>query len=218
MLRNLVESVQSNETQAVLPARVSGQANLDRRFTAVERDYLRGLSSAKIEHVIKQFLARIDRGSSPIGCWLWTGTIMGAGYGKISVQNRVQPGAHRFSYELYRGPIPEGASVLHRCDVRRCVNPDHLFLGTQKENIGDMWEKGRQQKYQRGSARVEAKLDESKVAEILVLLATTRLSHRQIAERYGVTTGVIGGIAIGITWKHVPRPEGYAPRGQGRRV
>lgn len=81
------------------------------------------------------------------GCWLWTGQHTDTGYARISVKEgpgRFRPKrVSRVIYELFIGPIPVGLYVLHRCDMPCCVNPDHLFLGTQKDNISDMMRKGR---------------------------------------------------------------------------
>ena len=75
-------------------------------------------------------------------CWEWTATKNPDGYGLIKLEGRMES-AHRLVYRLKNGPIPKGLYVLHRCDVPRCVNPKHLFLGTQADNVRDMFRKGR---------------------------------------------------------------------------
>ena len=76
------------------------------------------------------------------GCWLWTGFKSTTGYGVLQVDGK-KIKAHRISYEIYKKQIPQGMSVLHKCDVRECVNPDHLFIGTHQDNMKDMVEKRR---------------------------------------------------------------------------
>lgn len=96
---------------------------------------------------------RIERMSIPVtetGCWLWTGQTLGKQkrYPKIMVGGRKGKyiAAHRVSYAAFVGPIPEGMSVLHKCDIPLCVNPSHLFLGNQADNMRDMKIKGRSTK------------------------------------------------------------------------
>jgi hypothetical protein len=80
--------------------------------------------------------------TSPSGCWLWARACFKNGYGAIRVEGKTLY-AHRVSYELHRGKIPSGAFVLHRCDEPRCVNPDHLSVGTPADNVADMMHRGR---------------------------------------------------------------------------
>jgi len=92
-----------------------------------------------------RFFAKVKKTSA---CWIWTGSTSGSkGYGKFSVTSgpydRTMVRAHRFSWVLHRGLIPKGQNVLHRCDNPLCVNPDHLFLGTQRTNLQDMIQKDR---------------------------------------------------------------------------
>ena len=77
----------------------------------------------------------------PSGCWIWMGCVR-KGYGQISVKGKMK-NVHRVTWELTHGPIPKGVFVLHHCDVRPCANPDHLFLGTNTDNMRDMNAKGR---------------------------------------------------------------------------
>jgi hypothetical protein len=89
--------------------------------------------------------------AGPAECWLWTSTVNNKGYGQMSVQQPDHPStrkdrpmyAHRIAWQLTHGTIPKGLNVLHRCDVPRCVNPAHLFLGTQRDNAADMMAKKR---------------------------------------------------------------------------
>ena len=98
------------------------------------------------------------------GCWLWTGGTRGPGYGRIKISGRSMQ-AHRVSYEHHVGKIPEGMLVCHACDIPGCINPSHLFLGTQKDNLADMIKKGRSN-YARGEGHGSSKLTDRQALEI----------------------------------------------------
>lgn len=89
----------------------------------------------------ERFWSKVEKSGA---CWIWTGFVDPKGYGAISTQRGHRPlQTHRLSWEMANGKIPDGAMVLHRCDNPRCVNPDHLFLGTAADNTHDMMNKDR---------------------------------------------------------------------------
>jgi hypothetical protein len=128
------------------------------------------------------------------GCWLWTGHVQDNGYGGITF-NRKPTRTHRVSWILHNGPIPDGLCVLHKCDVRHCCNPDHLYLGTYADNNKDAWERLRQ------PTRTKLKLDVAQVKEIKSLLGT--VSQKELRERFGVSPSAISSIAVGRSWSWV---------------
>lgn len=98
------------------------------------------------QNTTPRFWSKVKQGS-PGKCWPWTAAVTHNGYGKAAIgpsNNRRCVRAHRFVWELLRGPIPQGLQVLHRCDNRLCCNPDHLFLGTNLDNVADKVAKNRQ--------------------------------------------------------------------------
>ena len=121
------------------------------------------------------------------GCWLWTAAYGRRGYGLIWDGKRLAI-AHRVSWEMHRGEIPAGLKVLHKCDVPPCVNPEHLFLGTQKDNVDDMLAK------QRGRAKLT--LD-----DVYNIRTDTRL-QREIAADYGVQSQQISRIKSRSRWSN----------------
>lgn len=142
-------------------------------------------------------------------CWNWTGPVTNYGYGRLHVGGRDgrDVGAHRIAWELLKGKIPSGLFVCHHCDNPRCVNPAHLFLGTQFDNMRDAGRKGRlpQQKYVgfcSGMRNGRSKLTDDDVRSIrkeYPLLC----SHRKLAAKFGVSRSLIRFILNGENWKHV---------------
>ena len=137
------------------------------------------------------------------GCWLWVGSLRTGGYGQIGTcLNHLPMRAHVASWILNRGPIPKGLCVCHKCDIRPCVRPDHLFLGTRFENNQDMIQKGRfcRMPTRRGDEHPRHKLT---VAQVLEL----RLKYHQLchgaAECFGVNVETIRGIIHNRNWRHL---------------
>ena len=120
-------------------------------------------------------------------------------YGKMRVDGR-QMFAHRLSWIIYKGEIPDGMSVLHKCDVPWCVRPGHLFLGTQAENMRDKCQKGRHRSAL-GSRVGSSKLSESEVLRIRRLKG--RLTQGEIAKQFGVHQSLVSYIHRGKIWNHI---------------
>lgn len=118
----------------------------------------------------------------PDGCWEWSGSRFRTGYGRILVRGR-RTGTHRFIWECEHGKIPPGLSVLHRCDNRRCVRPDHLFLGTALDNTEDMARKGRAKRNPFGEENSNARLTDADVR-------TIREKWKAARKRWGLQTAL----------------------------
>lgn len=133
-------------------------------------------------------------------CWLWTGTLqVDRGYGQININNKTIH-THRFSWILHNGSIEHELQVLHKCDVRHCVNPHHLFLGTQEDNIQDMKLKNRSLVGIKNSA---SKLTETKVIEIRQRYLTEKISQHNLALHYGISQFTVFSIINRKTWRHI---------------
>jgi hypothetical protein len=144
------------------------------------------------------------------GCWLWHGSVLNHGYGFFQSKwtgTKWATLAHRASWILHKGPIPKGIIVCHKCDRPLCVNPEHLFLGTDKDNVRDAMAKGRHQAagnpcYAKGSSKPTAKLTEEKVRSIRAQLRAGE-SRKRLAALNGVCVGTIHQLAAGRSWSHV---------------
>lgn len=156
------------------------------------------MAGKKIFTTEQRFWARVLKTEA---CWLWQRVSRG-GYGQMNIDRKLI-GAHRYSWELHYGPIPEGLWVLHKCDNRACVRPDHLFVGTPKDNVDDMWAKGRVKFNPRlGSDNGMAKLKEEDV-KLLLDLHKRKIPHRVIARILKTTRSNVSIIAAGRGWKHL---------------
>ena len=140
----------------------------------------------------------------PNECWPWQAAVTKAGYGIIwSTSGYIL--AHRAIYQSLKGIIPQEMQVCHKCDNRRCCNPNHLFLGTPKDNTHDMIAKGRAKhdKNLRGEKHGMAKLSQKDVVKIRELYATGFYSQYELGRQFGVTNWAIYRIVHHKTWKHI---------------
>jgi hypothetical protein len=151
--------------------------------------------------VEERFWEKVDK-TNPDGCWIWVGARSGnrAGLFAITKYNRIIP--YRFSYELKYGKIPEGLFACHKCDNGLCVNPDHIFIGSQTDNMRDMSEKDRSH-HTHGADLHRGCLTDNDIREIRKFYHDQKLSTRKIAQMYGVGKTTIEQILNGITWAHV---------------
>lgn len=161
--------------------------------------------------ILKLFLSKVEPADKN-GCWLWAGGLFKGSYGHFYIDRQTYL-AHRVAWRYFRGDQPHGLFVCHHCDNPRCVNPEHLFLGTPRDNSQDMVAKGR--------ACVGTRKPQHRLTEDIVTVA--RQAYRggaegtALARRYGVSLWVMYRALAGRTWRHVPnpcqiRPQGPSPR------
>lgn len=139
------------------------------------------------------------------GCWIFQGQKNIEGYGIVQIGqardgNRTRQMAHRYFYEQIVGPIPDDLLACHKCDNPPCVNPDHMFIGTQADNIADMMKKGRRGKTgAKGSLNGRAIVTENQVKEI----RDSSAARREVAAQYGISPVTVGAIKARRIWKHI---------------
>lgn len=141
-----------------------------------------------------RFWEKVDK-NGPNGCWVWTASLTGPGYGGFRLDGKTQK-AHRLVWMSFFGSIPAQMNVCHHCDNRLCCNPTHLFLGTALDNARDRNSKGRQC---RGSRSPIAKLSDETVRRI----RSDRRPRREVATHYGISLSLVGFIRGRHAWKHV---------------
>lgn len=139
---------------------------------------------------IKRFLAKVKKVDS--GCFEWQAGLARGGYGKFSLPHKTTT-AHRFAYETFVSLIPQGLQVLHRCDNRKCTNPEHLFIGTAQDNVADMDEKKRRK------TRATLAAEDIKVIQQML---NDRHSQQHIADTFKVSQSVISRIKLNKTQQY----------------
>lgn len=155
--------------------------------------------------IAERFWEKVNKTDS---CWLWTAAkTTHGGHGSIGFNGRNHH-AHRISWMLHVGDIPEGKHVLHTCDVAHCVNPRHLYIGTHQDNMRDAKERNRFRTVPRpGTLHHSVKLTECQVFEIRALCASGETTFVDIAKQYGVGDPTIHKIHRRQRWKHLDAPS-----------
>lgn len=158
------------------------------------------------QNVFCRFASKVVKSGD---CWVWTAAKFKSGYGRFAIgatrAQREMEYAHRAAYRLFVGPIPKGMVVCHQCDVRGCVNPEHLFLGTQKDNVHDCIAKGRARKHTGPNPKISGeghgnhKLTEANVREIL----TSADSNVALGAKFSVHYRTIWLIRARKRWAHI---------------
>lgn len=153
----------------------------------------------------ERFWSKVDKSGD---CWLWTASRDGRGYGHFGIKGKME-GSHRVSWWLDSGEWPKGLCVLHKCDNPLCVRPEHLFIGSQHENMADMSNKGRRSAgdkhsiTQRGMNNGRSKLTEVQVLESRQLYSTGMFTQQTLAFLYGISQVHMGRILNKENWRHV---------------
>jgi HNH endonuclease len=127
------------------------------------------------------------------GCWNWTAGLLATGYGQIYNDEGKHERAHRFSFRTLKAAIPKNLLILHQCDNRRCVNPDHLHLGTHSENLVEA--------YQRGKSPPRRKLTDEQVRQVRKMHGS--MLQKQLAVHFGVSESIISNIINRRIWRRV---------------
>ena len=143
-----------------------------------------------------RFWVKVDRSGGPDACWPWLASCTPGGYGQFTVGG-LKKKAHRFAYELTNGPLGADTLACHRCDVRACCNPSHIFPGTTQDNTADCVAKGR---HGVGRKNGRARLNE----DLVRLIRASAESEAALGERYGVASSTIGAIRTRQNWRHIP--------------
>lgn len=163
------------------------------------------------EKTIERFWSKVNI-KTPEDCWEWEASLLHSGYGRFRVgkykTTRRMMVAHRFSWMLTNGSIPVGLFILHKCDNRKCVNPNHLFIGTFQDNSRDMCSKGRHYMQThgeifKGEKNPRAKHSEESILNIYHLSFVEKKSNREIANLLQEDMQYLRNVLRGTTWKYL---------------
>lgn len=182
--------------------KVVGWGYCQKHYVRVKK-YGSPYAKKKDHSTLKERFWRFVTKSSESECWEWQGQKLSNGYGRISLgaKSLGSDGAHRISWKMHNNAeIPNGMVVMHSCDNPSCVNPNHLSIGTYKENTADMIAKGRKRVVSpKGEGNGKSLLNEEKVR----IIKQSNLSHAALARELGVSPNCVRGVRIGRTWTHV---------------
>jgi hypothetical protein len=160
------------------------------------------LKTGKMRDVNLSLKERFDSNyikNNESGCWIWSSSLNHDGYGRIFFKG-TRKMAHVVAFEIYREEVPAGMKVCHTCDVRCCVNPSHLFLGTQLDNVRDMITKGRAN-IPKGSMKKNSKIDE-KTAILIKRGLVAGVTPTKLAITLSVSRHIVFSIKNGKSWRH----------------
>lgn len=151
------------------------------------------------QDVVQRFLSKVQKGK---GCWKWLSATIQNGYGVFYLNGKTEY-AHRLAWEMKNGPIPAGKEICHSCDIKTCVNPRHMFLGTRQDNMQDAISKGR---FCSGTKSHLHKLTDEQVIEIRRTYSRPsygKSNAKELAAHYNINRGMIENIVAGRNWKHL---------------
>lgn len=171
----------------------------DRKLYRYCRECRRRIAEQRERPLLDRLLARTHREGD---CLIWEGCTLGSGYGVVTYRGQSWP-VHRLIYTLYRGPLPDGVFACHHCDVRNCVNIDHLFPGTNADNMRDMALK-RRAVARLGEAHPNAKLTTEQVLAMRQRFDSRQATASELAREYGVSAGCVRLIVQRKAWVHLP--------------
>lgn len=161
----------------------------------------KNINGGRQDHtILDRLLGKVLFDTNGRGCWVWIGSRSENGYGQVQFRGR-QWRSHRVSWSVFNGAIPEGKKVLHKCDNPPCINPNHLFTGTQSDNLLDCSRKGRLNSCV-GERGLSAKLKEADVLKIRSL-NSNGVARSELAKMYGVHVSTVDDLINGRSWGHL---------------